>query len=237
MRKTLTIFIILAILLLIVGFSYFFVCKKGEKPASPSQGEESTAEEFIPMTDLSNNPEKSPAATNGARKIAMVIAFKDFRDEEYFTPRGIFDDAEAEVEVISDELGTAQGADGGDVKVDIKLSELNVADFDAIVFIGGPGVPDHLYSEEAYRIVQEAVVQNKVLAAICISPAVLAKAGVLRKKKATIWTSIANREPRKVLEENGAIYQDRSVVQDGNIITAIGPSVAKEFATKIIESL
>ena len=48
-------------------------------------------------------------------KIAMIMAFKDFRDEEYFTPRRIFNEAGAEVKVVSNQLGTARGADGGDV--------------------------------------------------------------------------------------------------------------------------
>lgn len=171
------------------------------------------------------------------KKIATIIAFKDFEDEEYFTSRGILEKAGAEIKVVSDELGTASGANGGKTRADIKLGDLNVSDFDAIVFIGGPGAPDHLDNEDSYKIAKDAITQNKLLAAICISPTILAKAGVLSGKEATVWTSPLKKEPKRVLEENGAEYQDKDVVVDDNIITANGPSAAKEFGEAIIKTL
>lgn len=167
----------------------------------------------------------------------MIIAFKDFKDEEYFIPQEIFDNAGARVKVASNELGVAQGAEGGEVNVDINSSDLNVSEFDAIVFIGGPGTPKNLDNQDSYRIAKDAIAQNKLLCAICIAPAILAKASVLKNKKATVWTSALNKDAQKVLEGNGAIYQKDSIVQDGKIITADGPSVAKEFAEKILDAL
>lgn len=171
------------------------------------------------------------------KKVAMVIAFKDFRDEEYFVPKEILEEVEAEVKTASNKMGTAIGADGGEVEVDLLLSDLNPADFDAIVFIGGPGCLDNLDNEESYRVVKETVSRNKVLAAICISPVILAKAGVLEGKKATVWSSPMDKSPVKILEENGAIYQDELVVVDGKIITANGPAAAKKFGEAIVEVL
>jgi len=170
-------------------------------------------------------------------KIVIIIAFRDFKDEEYFVPQEIFDRAGAEVKVASNKLGVAQGAEGGEVNVDIKTSDLNVSEFDAIIFIGGPGAPKNLDDQDSYRIAKDVMAQNKLLCAICISPAILAKAGILNGKKATVWTSALNKDAQKVLEGNGAIYQKDSIVQDGKIITADGPSVAKEFAEKILDAL
>ncbi len=170
-------------------------------------------------------------------KIAIIIAYKNFKDEEYFTPRGIFEGAGAEIKVASNKLGIAQGADGGEVKVDIKLSDLNVSEFDAIVFIGGPGALVNLDSENSYRIARDTVSKNKLLAAICISPAILAKAGVLSGKKATVWTGPLDKKPKDILEDNGAQYQNKNVVIDGGIITANGPEAAEEFGNKIVEVL
>ncbi|MDP2934799.1 MAG: DJ-1/PfpI family protein [bacterium] len=184
------------------------------------------------MVNINGNPAK-----DGARKIVMIIAFKDFKDEEYFVPREIFDKAGMEVKVTSNKLGTAQGIEGGEVNVDIKLSDLNVSEFDAIVFIGGSGAPANLDNQDSYGIAKDAMAQNKLLAAICISPAILAKAGILNGKKATVWTNALNKDAQKVLEENGAIYQKDSIVQDGKIITADGPEAAKDFAEKILDAL
>jgi len=209
-------FIIIILIILIGAVSVYFVLNREE--------EGSDGEEYF-MIDLSN------------KKVAMIIAYKDFKDEEYFASRGILETAGAEIKVVSDNLGTASGADGGEAKVDIKLSDLNVSDFDAVVFIGGPGALSHLDNQDSHRIAKETVGQNKILAAICISPTILAKAGVLQGKKATVWTSPLDKGPKKILEENGVEFQDKSVVVDGNIITANGPSAAKKFGEEIVKDL
>ena len=161
------------------------------------------------------------------KKAAMIIAFKDFRDEEYFVPKEILEKAGAEVKTASNKIGTAIGADGGEVKVDLLVSEINPTDFYAIIFIGGPGCLKNLDDESSYRVAQETVSQNKVLASICISPVILAKAGVLEGEKATVWSSVMDRSPIKILQNNGAIYEDKRVVVDGKIITGNGPGAAK----------
>ncbi len=171
------------------------------------------------------------------QSIVMIIAFKDFRDEEYFVPRQIFRAAGAVVKTASTEKGTAIGADGGEVNVDLLVSEINPAEFDAVVFIGGPGALNYLDNEDSYKIARETIAQGKVLGAICISPAILAKAGVLEGKKATVWSSSMDKSAVKILEDNGAVYQPESVVADGKIITADGPAAADPFGMKIVEAL
>ena len=171
------------------------------------------------------------------KKIAMIIAFRDFRDAEYFVPKEILEKAGAEIKTASNKTGTAIGADGGEVNVGLLVSEINLADFDAVVFIGGPGCLENLDNNNSYKVVQDTVSQNKVLASICISPTILAKAGVLQGKKATVWTSPMDKSAVKILEDNGAIYEDKSVVVDGKIITGNGPEASKEFGEAIIEAL
>jgi protease I len=171
------------------------------------------------------------------KKVVMIIAFRDFRDAEYFVPKEILEKAGIEVKTASNKMGTAIGADGGDTNVDLLVSQINISDFDAIIFVGGPGCLDALDNEDSYKVAKEAVSQNKVLASICISPVILAKAGVLKGKKATVWSSPMDRGPVKILKENGAIYEDKSVVVDGKIITANGPGAAEEFARAIVKLL
>ena len=171
------------------------------------------------------------------KKIAMIIAFRDFRDAEYFVPKEILEKAGIEVKTASNKKGIAIGADGGDVKVDLLVSEINPAEFAAVVFIGGPGCLENLDNESSYRVAQETVSQNRVLASICISPVILAKAGVLEGKKATVWSSVMDRSPIKILQNNGAIYEDKRVVVEGKIITGNGPEAAEEFGQAIVEVL
>ncbi|MFQ6049507.1 MAG: DJ-1/PfpI family protein [Candidatus Paceibacterales bacterium] len=171
------------------------------------------------------------------KKIAMVIAFSDFRDPEYFIPKQILKSAGAKVETASNKTGTAIGVEGGEARVDLLVSDVNPADFDAIVFVGGPGCLKNLDNENSYEITKETVAQDKVLASICISAVILAKAGVLKGKKATVWSSPLDKGAIKILEENDAIYEPESVVVDGKVVTANGPAAAERFGQTIIEVL
>ena len=171
------------------------------------------------------------------KKAVIIVAFRGFRDEEYFVPKDILEKAGVEIKTASNQKGPAIGADGGEVEVDLLVSEINSANFDAIVFIGGPGCLLSLDNENSYKVVKETISQNKILAAICISPAILAKAGVLQGKKATVWSSVMDKSAVKTLKENGVIYEDKPVVVDEKIITASGPDAAKEFGEEIIKAL
>jgi len=171
------------------------------------------------------------------KSIVMIIAFRDFRDAEYFVPKEILEEAGAEVKTVSNQKGIAIGADGGEVEVDLLINELNPAEFDGVVFIGGPGAIQYLDNENSYKVAQETVSQNKILASICVSPVILAKAGVLSGKRATVWSSPLDKSPVRILEKNEAIYQEKSVVVDGKIVTANGPAAAEEFAKAIITAL
>jgi len=178
-----------------------------------------------------------PKKTLEGKKIVIITAFRDFRDEEYFVPKEILEEAGSEVKTASNQKGTAIGADGGEVEVDLLVSEINPVDFDAVVFIGGPGCLTNLDNEDSYKVAQKTVSQNKVLASICVSPVILAKAGVLEGKKVTVWSSPLDKSPIKILEDNGAIFENKPVVIDGKIITGNGPDAAEEFGEKIKELL
>lgn len=171
------------------------------------------------------------------RNVIMVVAFRGFRDEEYFVPKEIFQRAGVEVKTASTKLGIALGDEGGEAHVDFLISEVKPEKFDAVIFVGGPGCLQDLDNDDSYRLARETVFQKKILAAICIAPVILAKSGLLKEKKATVWASPLDKTSIKILEDHGAEYVDKNVVRDGRIITANGPSAAEEFAQKILENL
>lgn len=178
-----------------------------------------------------------PEKNSGGKKAVMVIAFRNFRDAEYFVPRQILEKAGVEVKTASKKFGLAMGAEGGDVTVDLLVKDIKPADFDALIFVGGPGCLESLDNEQSYRLAKDAVLSNKILAAICIAPLILANAGVLGGKRATVWSAPLDKKQIKFLEERGAIYMPRPVALDGKIVTADGPGAAAEFGEKIVELL
>jgi protease I len=175
-------------------------------------------------------PEAAPSLQG--QSILMIIAHQGFRDEEYQEPRQFFETRGATITVASSSLETAKGALGAQVKPDLLLKDAAVSDYDAIVFIGGPGAQEYWDNPVAHAIAQEAVAQGKVLAAICIAPATLARAGVLKGKNATVFSSEAG-----TLKACGANYTGASVERDRLIITANGPQAAAEFAEEIAKAL
>ena len=171
------------------------------------------------------------------KKILLIVPFKNFRDEEYFVPRNNFEKKGFKVKVASNEKGIALGVDGGEVEVDLEIKDVDVTGFDVLILIGGSGCLDNLNNPQTHKLIIEANYLNKILGAICISSVILAETGILKNKKATVWTSSLDKSAAKFLEEKGAFYQDLDVVIEGNIITADGPSSAEKFSEIIISRL
>lgn len=165
-------------------------------------------------------------------KILMIIAPTDFRDEEFLRPKEIFEKNGAQVTVASKGVSETSGVLGAKTKVDIDLSQVNVDDYDAVVFIGGPGSSVYFDDQTVLSLAMAASKQNKIIGAICIAPSILANAGILSGKKATAWISEQGN-----LESKGAIYTGANVEVDGKIVTADGPGAAVSYAEKILELL
>lgn len=167
-------------------------------------------------------------------KILFVIAKKDFRDEEYFIPKQVFEQHGFNVITSSTEKGTCVGSLGRQAESDIVIDEAIVDDYSAIVIAGGPGALELADYSHLLDKINEFNDKNKVVAAICISAVILAKSGVLKNKEATVWVGGGIVEK---LTEGGAEYVPEDVVVDENIVTGNGPDAAEEFAKEIINLL
>ena len=166
------------------------------------------------------------------KKVVMVIAQDGFRDEEFLQPKEILERNGIEVKVASTSLAEAKGMLGAKVKPDILVSDINIRDFAAVVFVGGAGASQYWNDPVAQKLAEDALNTNRIVAAICIAPVTLAKAGILKGKRATVWPSEAEQ-----LKAAGANYTGRAVEKDGDIITAWGPAAAREFAEELVRAL
>jgi len=166
------------------------------------------------------------------KKVVMVIAQDGFRDEELLQPKEILERNGIEVKVASSSLAQAKGMLGAKVKPDILVSDINIRDFAAVVFVGGAGASQYWDDPVAQKLAEDALNANRIVAAICIAPVTLAKAGILKGKRATVWSSEAEQ-----LKAAGANYTGRAVEKDGDIITGSGPTAAREFAEEIVRAL
>ena len=166
------------------------------------------------------------------KKAVMIIAQDNFRDEELLEPKEILEKAGIVVKIASLNKKIARGMLGARVMPDMTLQDIDAKDFDAVIFVGGSGSSIYWDDASAHKIAQQALSSNRLVAAICIAPVTLARAGLLKDKKATVWQSEAGK-----LKQGGAVYTAQPVEKDGNIITASGPAAAGEFGKQIVKAL
>ncbi|VVB54487.1 Intracellular protease 1 [uncultured archaeon] len=168
-------------------------------------------------------------------KVLFVVAPEGFRDEELLVPKSKLEAAGHQVKVAGTKHGFAVGMLGARVEIDVRLIDVKKDDYGALVIVGGGGSPVFLWNNLALQdLIRAFELAGKPLAAICLSPPILAKVGVLFGKKATTFP---DEKAISLLKENGAIYVDTPVVTSGNIVTAKGPEAAEAFGDEIVRVL
>ena len=165
------------------------------------------------------------------KKVFIFLA-DGFEEIEAIAPIDILRRAELDVVTISiSDSKTVTGAHGIKVEADQLFTETTFGENDYYVL---PGGYDGMLNLSAHQGVNELLKkqhsEGKKLAAICASPSVLGKLGILEGKEAICYPGFEGKL-------TGATISKKSVVEDGNVITGKGPGVAVQFALKIVESL
>ncbi len=164
--------------------------------------------------------------------IVMIIAQSMFRDEELFVTKERLGQLGHNVTVASRRQQPCQGSRGGTAMPDMTVGAIRSGDFDAIIFVGGGGASEYFADEAVHRLAADFDREGKVVAAICIAPVILANAGLLSGRRATVFPSGA-----EDLRRGGADYTGETVTRDGRIVTGNGPQSAREFAERVSETL
>ena len=114
---------------------------------------------------------------------------------------------------------------------DTTIDTVRVDDFDMIVLPGGQPGTDNLNADPRVKeLIKGFSRKGKLIGAICAAPIVLASAGVLQGKHATSYPSCK-------ASLGGALYEEKSVVTDGNVLTSRGAGTALTFGLAIVERL
>lgn len=166
-------------------------------------------------------------------KVAVLIA-NGTEEIEALTPVDVLRRAGVECDLVSVNGTYPIGSHGITVKVDKTIDEVDLMAYGAIVVPGGmPGATNIADNSKVINALKNATQKNKVVAAICASPAVvLAANGLIDGKTATCYPAQAFIEMMSVANYTGA-----DVEVDGNVITANGPKSAMKFALAICETL
>ncbi|WP_420147383.1 DJ-1/PfpI/YhbO family deglycase/protease [Spirosoma sp.] len=182
-----------------------------------------------------------------------VIAADGFEEIELLGPVWYFRALGAKVDVVSMKANPAPARFGltmpemaqdhimaiqylqpvGWVKVDRRIDEIQVAEYDAIFIPGGAWNPDNLrHDKDVIAFVQAFNQSGKLVAAICHAPVVLATADILKGKTLTGYWNI-----QTDLKNAGGQVVDQPVVVDGNLITSRHPIDVADFSRAVAEWL
>ncbi|HJM69112.1 MAG TPA: DJ-1/PfpI family protein [Candidatus Babeliales bacterium] len=165
-------------------------------------------------------------------KVLLMIAGQEFQPIEYGHTKKVLEDNNIEVVTGSDASGQAYATDGSVAHVNVVIPEIDMDLFDGIFLIGGAGAMKYLDTGDMYNLLRKAEREGKAYGAICISPRILARAGVLTGKKATGWDE--DEKLKELFQKHDVNYVQEPVVIDGKVITARGPKQAEEFGKAIV---
>lgn len=159
---------------------------------------------------------------------ALVFLANGFEEMEMTYPVSILRAAGFDVVTISI-MDTIQvvGSHGINIIADSLFENIDLTDADIIILPGGQPGTEKLDSFAPLKSIIMYYAENKAVAAICAAPSILGKMGILNGKKAICY-------PGYEKELKDAVISNSKVVTDGNLITAAGPGVAKEFAFEIV---
>ena len=165
-------------------------------------------------------------------KVAILIE-NMFDEREFIYPYYRLLEEGYEVHIVGTDKDTVYSS-----KVDLTVEsthlsrEISAKDYDGVVIPGGFS-PDYMRRSKAtVDFVKDMDRDNKVIAAICHGPWMMASCCDLKDRNVTSFYAI-----KDDLINAGANYLDEEVVVDKNLITSRTPDDLPAFLSKIIETL
>ena len=163
---------------------------------------------------------------------ALMISADNFEDTELLVPYYRFKEEGIAVDLASMKKGPIKGKHGYEVEVNKELKEIKPDEYDILVLPGGKAPETIRKDKNAIEIAKHFFQRNKPVAAICHGPQTLITAGLLKGRHATSYKSVAPE-----MKEAGALYEDKEVVVDGNLVTSRQPSDLPAFMRETLKKL
>lgn len=163
---------------------------------------------------------------------ALIISADNFEDTELLVPYYRLKEEGVSVDIASIKRGMIKGKHGYEVEVNRALKEVNPADYDILILPGGKAPEAVRKDRDALEIAKYFFQKNKFVSAICHGPQTLISAGLLSGRHATCYKSVANE-----MKQSGALYEDKEVVVDGNLVTSRQPSDLPAFLRETMKKI
>ncbi|GAA1916344.1 type 1 glutamine amidotransferase domain-containing protein [Nocardioides hwasunensis] len=172
-----------------------------------------------------------------SKRIAFLTASEGIEEVELTQPWQAAVDAGHTAELVSLDEGEVQLFQHLDKsstqRVDRRVSDVSIGDYDALVLPGGVANPDALRTDaEAVAFVRDFFDSGKPVAAICHAPWTLVEADRVRGRRLTSWPSL-----QTDIRNGGGEWVDEEVVVDGNLITSRNPDDIPAFNSALLAAI
>ncbi|RYC04432.1 type 1 glutamine amidotransferase domain-containing protein [Nocardioides zhouii] len=172
-----------------------------------------------------------------SKRIAFLTASEGVEEVELTQPWQAAVDAGHVAELVSLDEGEVQLFHHLDKsstqRVDRRVSDVAIGDYDALVLPGGVANPDALRADEtAVAFVRDFVDSGKPVAAICHAAWTLVEADRVQGKRVASWPSL-----QTDIRNAGGEWVDEEVVVDGNLITSRNPDDIPAFNKALLDAL
>ncbi len=155
---------------------------------------------------------------------ALLISADRYEDTELFVPYYRLLEEGIETDIVSIKKGLIKGKHGYEAEATKTLTQVAADDYDILVLPGGRAPEEVRKEPKAVEIARDFFMKGKPVVAICHGPQILITAGLLKGKHATCYRSVVDE-----LKTSGAVYEDKEVVVDGNLVTSRQPSDLPAF--------
>jgi protease I len=162
---------------------------------------------------------------------ALIVSADRFEDSELIEPVRQLAAKGVAVEIAAPRAGAITGKHGSVVHADLALAAVRPEQYDLLIIPGGEAPARLRNIPEAVAIARYFLEAGRPTAAICHGPQLLISTGVLAGRTVTSYRTVAPE-----CEAAGAIYRNREVVVDGNVITSRQPGDIPAFMAAIFRA-
>lgn len=166
----------------------------------------------------------------GVNFMVYVLMVNGFEDIEALEPVDIMRRAGLLVKTVGVTSKKVTSSHNVTIETDITIDEISKDDMEMLVLPGGPGHTNLDESKDVHELISYAMEHDIYISAICASPSILGKLGILDGKNYTCFPGFEKFAP------NGIFSKEKAVL-DGKILTARGAGCAGDFGFKMVEIL
>jgi protease I len=163
---------------------------------------------------------------------ALILVTDGFEDLTLFLPWYRLREEGVNVRLAAPMMHGLKGMHGYRVEPDVRIHEVNPAEYELLIIPDGLAVEQLRQREEAVDVTRTFVQDAMRVAAIGHGPQLLISAGVLDGRTVTCDPGI-----RDDVRAAGANYRDEAAIRDGNLLTARGPDDLPSFCIRLVAGL